>query len=76
MCDGCNLVLCSPRCPKAEGSSSWRCSNCGGEIWKDMEYFQSDDGPVCEECLSIMPAWEIIKMVGGKLSTAKEGFKC
>lgn len=75
MCSMCLMIPCHPRCPNASEPAVVRiCSRCAGGITEGEEYLDSDEGPICEECLSDMTAKEYLEYVGERLATAqKEG---
>lgn len=70
MCEGCNLVVCDPRCPYNDARPPRRCKECGGPIWEGMECYNSDDGPVCMDCLEDKDIKELFALVGVRLDVA------
>lgn len=71
MCSMCFMNPCHSRCPNAPEPIVVRtCSRCGYGIEKGEPYLDSEEGPICEECLSDMTAREYLKFVGESLTTA------
>ncbi len=71
MCSMCPMTLCHPRCPNApELAAAKICSRCAEEIMEGEKYLDSDEGPICEGCLSDMTVKEYLEYVGEKLATA------
>lgn len=55
MCKICGYIPCiSKRCPGYEKEPVCRCSECGGEIYADDEYYSFFDGDliVCDDCIN------------------------
>lgn len=71
MCGVCLMTPCHPRCPNAPEPVAARiCSRCAGGIMVGQGYLDSEEGPICEECLSDMTAREYLDFVGERLTTA------
>lgn len=70
MCSTCFMTLCHPRCPNApEPVAVKTCSRCADGIMECEAYLDSDEGPICEGCLSDMTVKEYLEYVGEKLAT-------
>lgn len=71
MCSICLTSPCHPRCPNASDQVAVKtCSRCTEGIWEGEEYMDSDNGPICEECLAEMTVKEYLDFVGEGLNTA------
>lgn len=73
MCAECRSYPCVSRCPNApEPKPVHTCIKCKYGIFGGEKFFDSSDGPICEECMSDMDAEEILKLCGEEMSRAKE----
>lgn len=71
MCSMCLTSPCNPRCPNAPEPVAVKiCSRCSAGILEGEEYLDSDNGSICEECLSDMTTKEYLDFVGEELATA------
>lgn len=70
MCEICNRTPCLSQCPHAEEPVHKTCVILGCPIWEGMEYYDSDKGPVCLDCLEDMTVKEIIELTGERLEVA------
>ena len=71
MCSMCLMIPCHPRCPNAlEPMAVKICSRCSDGIVEGETYLDSDEGPICEQCLSDMTLKQYLEYVGEKLATA------
>lgn len=71
MCEICRQNPCHPRCPNAEEpKGKYTCIKCGYGIMEDEEYLESEEGPVCVECLNDMCSREVVEICGGQLQRA------
>lgn len=71
MCKICRQIPCDFRCPNAPDPVAVKiCSRCADGIMEGDEYLESDEGPICGECLSDMTVREYLDFVGDKLITA------
>lgn len=67
----CFMTPCHPRCPNAPEPIAVRiCSRCADGIMEGETYLDSEEGPICEGCLSEMTVKEYLAYVGEKLATA------
>lgn len=72
MCEICGQTPCHPRCPNApEPEPVHICILCSEGIFAGDKFYESDDGPVCEECMRSMSLEEILEMFGESLSEAE-----
>jgi len=71
MCELCMKTPCHPRCPNAtEPKPLYRCSVCGYGIYEGDNYFNSEKGAVCGDCLYEMSANEYLEYIGEATSVA------
>jgi hypothetical protein len=72
----CSLCLkshtYSSGCPfeENEAEAVMTCSDCKGDICDGDRYVDSDEGPVCENCLEEMTSVEALEFVGYKFNFA------
>lgn len=72
MCEMCRQIPCASRCPNApEQKPIKTCLQCDGGIYEGDEYFDSPNGPVCEECMEDMSYSEILEVIGEKMKVAE-----
>lgn len=73
MCSMCMSSPCNSRCPNApEPISVFLCRKCGFGIFEGEKYFESEEGPICEDCLSEMSAEEYLEFIGETVIVAKK----
>lgn len=73
MCALCRKEPCDCRCPNAPEPEPVKiCARCEEGIFAGEKYFDSPDGPICEECMDGMKANEILEILGEKLDTAEQ----
>lgn len=73
MCALCRQNPCDNRCPNApEPEPVMICSRCEEGIFAGEKYFESSDGPICEECLHDMSGTEVLELIGEEMKEAKE----
>ncbi len=71
MCAICMKTPCDSRCPNAPEIETERtCVLCGGPIYTGEEFFESEEGPVCIDCLTASTPKALIEMCGEELKTA------
>ncbi len=71
ICDICLTNPCYPGCPNAaEEAAVETCCRCHDGILEGEEYLDSDEGPICENCLSDMTLKEYLDFVGEKCTIA------
>lgn len=71
MCSVCLQTPCHPRCPNApEEIAKYECVLCGSGIFQEDQYFESEDGPVCGECIGNMTPLEVLEMLGETMKKA------
>lgn len=71
ICEICLVSPCHPGCPNASEEIAIKvCCRCRGGILEGEEYLDSDEGPICEDCLSDMTLKEYLDFIGEKLATA------
>jgi len=71
MCLECLRTPCDVRCPNASEPKALRsCTICGEEIYEGDKYFESDEGPMCEECMEEKSYEEILSIFGESMKTA------
>lgn len=71
MCDICMQSPCHPRCPNApEPVPEYWCSECGEGIFDGDEYFDSQEGPICKNCMEDMTIEEILALCSEELKRA------
>lgn len=72
MCEICRQTPCNSRCPNApEPEPVKTCVKCGEGIYQGDEYFDGSDGPVCKECMEDMSYWEVLEIIGEKMTVAE-----
>lgn len=72
MCEVCGHTPCDSRCPNApEPTPIETCLQCGAGICEGDEYFDSQDGPICKECMEDMSYSEILEIIGEKMKVAE-----
>ena len=75
MCAECRMSPCHPRCPNALGDRSvYRCIMCCEGIFDGEIYWDSPDGPICEDCFCDMDGKDVLDLCGfgESLKTAEE----
>lgn len=71
MCRVCHMIPCHPGCPNAPEPVAVKiCGRCSDGIMEGEAYLDSDEGPICGECLSDMTVKEYLEYVGEKLTIA------
>lgn len=71
MCSICLQNPCASRCPNAPGDGAIAyCTLCGERIYEGSKYFESDEGPVCEDCMKEKSYEEILSIFGESMKTA------
>ncbi len=71
ICEICLVSPCHPGCPNAAEETAIKiCCRCRGGILEGEEYLDSDEGPICEDCLSDMTLKEYLDFIGERLATA------
>ena len=72
MCSVCYQNPCHPRCPNApEPKPVIVCVRCEEGIFAGDKYYESGEGPICEECMDGMRAGEILELFGEEMITAE-----
>lgn len=72
MCEICRQTPCDSRCPNAsEPKPVASCVKCGEGIYEGDEFFDSLDGPICEDCMEDMSYSEILEVIGEKMKVAE-----
>lgn len=72
MCSVCRQTPCNPSCPNApEPIPVHTCVECGFGIYAGDKFWDSPNGPVCEDCLDDMAAETILTMLGESVETAE-----
>ena len=73
MCEICHQSPCLHGCPNEdEPKAVYTCCQCGEGIYEGDRYFDSDNGPICEDCMSDMGAEDILALFGEELKTAEQ----
>lgn len=72
MCFECGRVFGhAPGCPNApDPEPVYTCIICAGEIFPGAKFYDSCDGPICEECMNDMTTKQLMEMFGEEYSTA------
>lgn len=72
MCALCKQYPCNSRCPNApEPEPVLTCIRCEEGIFAGSKYFESDEGPICEECIHDMNGIEVLELIGEEMIEAK-----
>jgi len=71
MCSICLQNPCASRCPNASEPKPVECCVlCGEGIYEGGKYFESNEGPVCKECMEEKSYEEILDIFGESMKTA------
>ena len=72
MCRICGSTPCNSRCPNAPDPEPIKiCSECGEGIYEGEEYFDSDFGPICKDCMADKSLTELLEVFGEKMTVAE-----
>ena len=72
MCSLCLKTPCDSRCPNApEPKPVVKCKRCNVGIFEGEKFYDSEKGPICEDCMDDMTVSEMLEMFGEKLTIAE-----
>lgn len=67
MCSVCLRSPCDSRCPNApELEPKHICIRCEEGIYESDSFFQSEEGPICAECMHDMPKDDLLETIAGR----------
>lgn len=73
MCSMCLSTPCHPRCPNAkEPVPVLECAMCHEGIFEGEEYLETEDGPMCKDCVEGLSVADFMELVGEEFSTAEK----
>lgn len=73
MCALCRKNPCDFRCPNApDPEPIHECVLCGEGIFSGDRYWESPEGPICNNCLGEMNGREVLEKIGEDMKEARE----
>lgn len=77
MCAICRKEPCDVRCPNApDPEPIMICAQCEEGIFYGDKYYDSQEGPICKECMESMRGMDLLEILGEELSTAEQEEHC
>ena len=72
MCSLCLKTPCDSRCPNApEPKPVENCKESGVGIFEGERFYDSEKGPICEDCMDDMTVSEMLELFGEKFTIAE-----